>query len=327
MSARQETAVIITARERAELLPVARDPAPLGPREVCGRTLVTAVSAGTELACGYQGERFPTGLGYAAVFAAEAVGVEVDDVRPDDVLFCMGPHRSFQRVPRECAVPVPPGLPPEEAVFARLMGITMSTLTTTTARPPEKVLVTGLGPVGHLGARIFAACGYQVIACDPAESRRRLAEEAGIGTVLASVPVDDPAVAGQVGLVLECSGHEGAALDGCRVVRKRGEVVLVGVPWRRHTHLTAHALLDAVFHRYAVLRSGWEWEVPRQPEEFRVNDMHTQFAAALRWLAEGCVRVAGLYATAHPRDCQSVYQDLLHGRWQQLAAVFDWRQV
>ena len=49
--------------------------------------------------------------------------------------------------------------------------------------------------------------------------------------MLTAVPVEDPAYAGEVELVIECSGHEQAAFDGCRIVRKRGEVVLVGAPW------------------------------------------------------------------------------------------------
>src|SRR6266542_4039993 len=100
MSARQEYAVTITARERAELLPVERDARPLGPREVAGRTLSTLISAGTELAGAYLGDRFPCVPGYAAVFEVEEVGSEVADVRGGDRLFCMGPHRSYQRV--EC---------------------------------------------------------------------------------------------------------------------------------------------------------------------------------------------------------------------------------
>ncbi|NLC59296.1 MAG: zinc-binding dehydrogenase [Armatimonadetes bacterium] len=319
-----EHAIVITAREQAELREVARPAAPLGPNEVAGRTLATLVSTGTELAACYLAPDFPREPGYAAVFEVEAVGSEVRSLRVGDRAFCMGPHRSFQQVPAEAAVPLPAGLAPEVAVFCRLMGVTMSTLTTTTARPPELVLVTGLGPVGHLGARIFANCGYQVVACDPVESRREVARQAGIHPVLPAVPLEDPAIAGQVGLVLECSGHEAAVLDGCRVVRRRGEVVLVGVPWQQQTTLSAHALLDAVFHRYAVLRSGWEWELPLHPQEFRVNSIYGSFAAALRWLAEGRITVDGLYRTAAPQEAQSVYQDLLHRRWTHLAAVFTW---
>src|SRR4051812_43700388 len=81
MSARQEHAVTITAREQAGLLPIERDPRPLGPREVAGRTLASLISAGTELASAYRGERFPSVPGYAAVFEVEEAGSEVADLR------------------------------------------------------------------------------------------------------------------------------------------------------------------------------------------------------------------------------------------------------
>jgi threonine dehydrogenase-like Zn-dependent dehydrogenase len=322
--AETEYAVTISAREQAELLPAERDRSPLGPREVAGRTLATLISAGTELAGSYQGTRFPSVPGYAAVFEVETVGEEVTDLKPGERAFCMGPHRSWQRASRERVLPVPAALAPEVATFARMTSVTMSTLTTTAARPPERVLVSGLGLVGHLGAQVFAACGYEVIACDPIPARRAFAEQVGIARVFPAVPLDDAEIAGSVALVLECSGHEQGALDGCRVVRKGGEVVQVGAPWRRQTELFAHELLHLVFHRYVTLRSGWEWEVPIQPAEFRTGSIMANLAAALRWLAEGRVRVDDLYTLLPPRDAQSAYQDLLHRRAERLAIVFDW---
>jgi threonine dehydrogenase-like Zn-dependent dehydrogenase len=324
MSSGSEYAVTITAREQAELLEVERDARPLGPREVAGRTLTTLVSAGTELASAYQGTSFPRVPGYAAVFEVEAMGSEVEGLRVGDRAFCTGPHRSYQRASQEQALCVPEGLPAAEAVFARMMSVSMSTLTTTTARPPAKVMVMGLGLVGHLAAQLFAACGYEVTACDPAAARREIALQAGLQRVLPAAPLEDAAFAGQVALVLECSGHEQAALDGCRAVRKRGEVVLVGTPWQRRTALSAHELLHLVFHRYVVLRSGWEWELPLQPAEFRHGSVYGNLAAALQWLAEGRIRVDALYRTVSPHDAQQVYQDLLHHRHERLAAVFDW---
>jgi threonine dehydrogenase-like Zn-dependent dehydrogenase len=323
MTPAEDYGVTFTACERAELLPAERDPAPLGPAEIAGKTLATLISTGTELAV-YQGDRFPARPGYAAVFDVSAVGPQVTDVRLGDRVFCMGPHETHQRARREEAVPLPADMRPETALFARMIAVSMSTLTTTTARPPEKVLVTGLGLVGHLAAQVFAACGYEVIACDPAAPRRELAQRAGITPVLAEVPLDDPDVRGKVGLALECSGHEQAVLDACRMVRKRGEVVLVAVPWRRRTELYAHDLLHAVFHNYVVLRSGWEWELPRQPADFSVNSIYGNFAAAMRWLAEGRIRVDGIYDMRSPRDAQAVYQELLHGPGKRLTTVFDW---
>jgi threonine dehydrogenase-like Zn-dependent dehydrogenase len=320
-----EFAITFTARERAELLPVERDPSPLQPDEVTGRTIASLVSTGTELNAGFLGDSFPRRTGYAAVFRVEEMGTRVSRFRRGDLAYCMGAHQSFQRVPESNAIPVPEGLSPAEAVFARLMGVSMSTLTTTTARPPQRVLVTGLGIVGHLAARIFRLCGYEVFACDPSVRRREIAQEAGIAPVCSRVPVDE--LAGTIALVLECSGNEEAALDGCRVVCKRGEVVLVGTPWRRYTERTAFELTHAIFHHYAVVRSGWEWELPLHPQDFRTNSIYGNQEAALRWLAERRISVKGLYSTASPQVCQRVYRSLLHGDWPTLTAVFDWEQV
>ncbi len=319
--------IIFASREQAELVEVEQDARPLAADEVAGPTLATLISTGTELAV-YQGleprSKLPTNVGYAAVFQVDAVGNEVADIRVGDFAFCMGRHQSYQRHPRERVLPLPPGLSPQRAVFARMMAVSMSTLTTTTARPPAKVLVTGLGLVGHLAAQIFAHCGYEVIACDPAEARRHAAEKAGIKNVLPRVPVDDPNLAGKVALVLECSGHEQAALDGCNVVQKRGEVVLVAVPWVHKTDLSAHDILNAVFRRYVVLRSGWEWELPLQPADFRQNSIFGNLEAALRWLAEGHIQVDGLYSIASPSRAQEVYQELLHAPGGRLTTIFDW---
>lgn len=324
----QEFQIIFTAAETAELAPIEAEARPLGEREVAGRTVATLVSAGTELACyqGLHGTRFPSTPGYAAVFDVAEVGSGVAAPRPGQLAFCIGPHRSFQRCDAAEVLPVPDGLRAEHAVFARLLCVGMSTLTTTKARPPDLVAVLGLGPVGYLAARVFDLCGYRVIACDPLPDRRKLAEDAGL-QVMPRLPLDDRDVAGQVALVLECSGHEQAALDGCNVMRKGGEVVLVGVPWKRQTDLTAHEILDAIFHRYAVVRSGWEWEVPRHPEAFRTGSILGNIAGAMRWLAEGRIDVSRLYETVSPRDVQQAYQRLLRKEVEGLAAVFDWTQL
>ncbi len=325
----KEYAVAFTAKERAELVELPDEGKPLGAEEITGKTLASLISPGTELNSAYLGSNFPAYPGYAAVFAVDAVGEAVTDIDPGDICFCTGPHgmgghRSRQRCPRTAAIPVPQGLAPEDAAHARLMGVTMSTLTTTAARPPEKVLITGLGPIGHLGAQTFRACGYEVIGVDPVESRRELAKARGIETVLPAVPIDDEATKGKVAMAIDCSGHEQAVLDACRVVMKKGEVVLTGVPWRRRTEVYAFDVFHAVYRGYLTLRSGWEWEVPRHGEDFRHGSVFGSLAAALKWLAQGRVNTEGLYRKVKPREAQAVYQELLKGASPTLSVVFDW---
>lgn len=316
-------AISITSREYAELVEIA-SPGGLGANEIRGRTVCTLVSPGTELAWNYTGTSFPSFLGYAATFVAEEMGAEVKGVSSGDLFFCMGPHRSFQQVEASAARRVPDGLPPEKAVLARLMGVSMTTLMTTAARPGDRVIVSGAGPVGFLAAQMFALSGYEVIVVEPDTVRRRQVEQSGIRSVFARMPCDDAGIAGSVALVVECSGHEQAVLDACKVVRKRGEVVLVGVPWRRQTDAYAHELLSLVFHKYVALRSGWEWELPHHSGDFSPHSIHAGFDTALRWLADGRISTDGLITRVVPRDAQSAYQALLHRTAKGLFTVFNW---
>jgi threonine dehydrogenase-like Zn-dependent dehydrogenase len=238
----------------------------------------------------------------------------------------MGRHQSAQQVPEAKTVIVPASLPPQKAVLARLMGVTMTTLMTTAARPGDRVMVTGAGPVGFLGAHLFARSGYEVVVVEPDERRHAPLVRSGL-TVYPKVPVDDTAFAGTVALALECSGHEQAVLDACKVVRKKGEVVLVGVPWQRRTDLHAHDILHAVFHRYVVLRSGWEWELPHLSADLQPHSIFSGFALAMKWLNQGLIKAEGLTRLCDPRDPQPVYQDLLNRRGEELFCVFDWTRL
>jgi threonine dehydrogenase-like Zn-dependent dehydrogenase len=139
--------------------------------------------------------------------------------------------------------------------------------------------------------------------------------------------VNDPEIADTIALALDCSGHEQAVLDACRIVRKRGEVVLVGVPWRRQADLYAHDVLVEVFHRYVVLRSGWEWEIPHHAADFRPHSIYSDFRTALRWLSEGKIVVDGLVRLVSPADAPDVYRSLLHKTTPALFSVLDWGLV
>jgi threonine dehydrogenase-like Zn-dependent dehydrogenase len=261
------------------------------------------------------------------VFQVRETGRAVTDLHPGDLAFCMGYHTARQRKPRAQVVPLGPGILPQVAVWCRLMAVSWTTLITTAARPPDQVLVSGLGPVGNVAAQLFQSAGYGVVAVDPIEARQLAAQAVGLPDVRHEIPVDDRSFAGSISLALECSGHEGAVVDACKVVRRGGEVVLIGVPWRRQSELTARDLLWQVFHGYVTLRSGWEWELPLQAREFTIGSFYGNLNAAMRWLAEGRVKVDRLYKTVQPGDAQEAWQDLLHRRGEHLTVEFDWRGV
>ena len=319
-------AITITSKEKAELLESGK-PQVLKPNEIMGKTLFSLISSGTELGWNYCGKNFPTTPGYAAVFVAEEFGSDVNDIEKGAVYFCSGNHRSFQQCDAANVVKLPDGLPPEKAVIARLIGVSMTTLITTSARPGDMVIVSGAGPIGYLAAQIFSISGYEVLIVEPDAGRRELVMKACGLNAVEKIPLADNSIVGKVALVVECSGHEQAILDASKVVRKRGEVVLVGVPWQRKTELYAHELLYEVFHKYVVLRSGWEWELPPYPSDFRPHSIFSEYQTILKWLAEGKVKLDGLSTLLDPRNPQEAYQDLLNRRAKGLFQIFDWRKI
>jgi threonine dehydrogenase-like Zn-dependent dehydrogenase len=337
-------AIMFTAAGRAELVEV--DEARVGAGEVAGPTLASLISPGTELALytnkpslltSTEHHTSPLSPGYAAVFRVEELGDGVNNLERGQLVYCMGGHRSWQRHPADQVLPIPAELSPAIAVFARMAGISMTTLATTAARPPGPVLVLGLGQVGNLAAQVFEISGYEVVAIDPSEARVHLARACGIknartaldfraaGTLAAAAK---PAQSGQreFSLVLHCSGHEDDVLQGCRWARRGGEVVLVATPWAQRTDTAAYELLVEIHLRYINLRSGWEWELPLNDEPWRRGSILANHDLALRWLAEAKLRVNGIAAEIDPQDAQEAYQSLLH-REPPLSRVFKWKSA
>ena len=308
---------------------------PLGADEIRGPTICTLISQGTELAWAAGGGGFPVRPGYGAVFRVSEIGPEVRDVAPGDLRFCMGAHRSTQQFPERFTLSLPDGIGPMDAVIARLMGVSMTTLMTTTARPGDKVIVTGAGPVGLCAAHIFQIGGYDVTVVDPDGLRRSQVEASGIADTRASMPRDDQDFAKRVRLVVECSGNEAAVLDACEIVAQMGEVVLVGVPWRKCTDRSAHDVTRAVFFNFVNLRSGWEWAVPIRSRGFVWEELlegynnapHSTFSGferALKWLADGRLDLDGLVTVIPPDDPAGLYGDIRDRRIETPFIVLDW---
>ena len=326
--------VMMTSRRAVECREVEPPAARLAADEVEGAALASLISPGTELNWYYDPDpalavAYPVVPGYAAAFRVERVGSAVEGVAPGDVMLApTGPHASHQRHPSRALIKVPGGLSPSDAPFARLLAVSMTTLVTTAARPPERIGISGLGLVGHLAASVFMAAGYDVVAWDIDPARRALAAGKGI-TVSERAPLpegafDDPSSSGELALVVECSGNDRAVLEACASVRKGGEVAVVGVPWRPIERVTAHELLRVIFHRFVVLRSGWEYEVPNEPAEFRHASIRENLTAAMRWLADGRVDTTSLATVVAPEDAPIVYERMLARTWPTLSAVFDW---
>ena len=200
------------------------------------------------------------------------------------------------------------------------------------------MIVCGLGPIGFLAAQLFAIAGYRVMVVEADPERRSNAERLGTGPAFASIPLDRPDIVGTVALVLDCAGHEQVAYDGCAIVRHGGEVVLLARPWVRRTDIYAHPLLDRVRANFAVLRSGWEWELPIDSVTFKwerlmegynnsPQSIFSGFRKALSWLAEGKFKFDGLMISIDPRQAEEAYRSLRERETKELFVLFDWSRL
>lgn len=125
---------------------------------------------------------------------------------------------------------VPDELPTEVAVLTELMSVTHSLDLAAQLprpggfRPGDSVAVVGIGPLGlvHVAKAALTGAG-RVVAIDPVESRRELAEELG---------ADETAAPGEAGgvfdVVVDASGHPDSFLPSLDLLRDGGTLVEVG---------------------------------------------------------------------------------------------------
>jgi 2-desacetyl-2-hydroxyethyl bacteriochlorophyllide A dehydrogenase len=326
--------VVFRGPMQAELEPVQIDEGDLGPTEVIIRTHVTVISPGTELA-NLQGKLhmhtdaprwYPMEqIGYANVGEVIAAGAELD-VTPGQRVYSMGYHASIVRLDarnRFC-VPVPDDLTDERAVFVRLANVSMTTMRTTIARGGDGVAVVGLGLIGNLAAQVFQACGMRVNALDLSPARREVAERCGIHAVHG--PEAMPELAQQHRLVVEATGSAEALAGAIGLAQSGGEIVMVGAPWGGDQNsVPSSRLTRDLFYRFLTLRSGSEWEIPRQPVPQLADSILLNIRTGLSWLADGRINVEPLIThRLPPAEIQRAYEGLLNHKDEYLGVILQW---
>jgi 2-desacetyl-2-hydroxyethyl bacteriochlorophyllide A dehydrogenase len=326
--------VVVLAPMQAALEPIEVSTDDLGPTEVVIRTRVTLISPGTELA-NWQGKLhmgmdtprwFPmTQVGYANVGEVVAAGGEAG-VEPGRRVYSMGTHASVVRIDaheRFC-VPVPDDLTDERAVFVRLANVSMTTMRTTVARGGDRVAVIGLGLIGNLAAQVFQACGMEVHGVDLSPARREIAERCGIRAVHG--PEALPEMARRHRLVVEATGSAEALASSIGLAQNGGEVVMIGAPWGGGENAVPSSRITRdLFYRFLTLRSGSEWELPRQPVPQLADSIVANIHTGLGWLRDGRLRVDPLIThRLPPAEIQHAYERLLDSKDEYLGVILRW---
>jgi len=144
-----------------------------GPDQVLVQTLVSGISAGTEMLF-YRRQapadipvdetipslagklEYPLKYGYCAVGKVIEVGRDVSPEWRDRIVFALNPHESHFVISAQNVTTLPDGMPPEEAVFMPNMDTAVNFLLDGRPLIGESVVVFGQGMVGLLTAALLA---------------------------------------------------------------------------------------------------------------------------------------------------------------------------
>lgn len=313
-------------------------PTDLEPSQILVRTIVTGMSAGTELSVysgihgpGFYGwsQPYPTELGYLSVGRVAAVGDAVTTVQVGDVVFAQKRHRQeFLTSEHELFWKVPGSLDPDVAVFTYLINLAMHSLRRGGLIPGERVAIVGLGPIGLGGVAIAKTFGSPVAAIDPVAERRNLALE--LGADIAFDPTADDFYAaiadwaGEAGidLVMETASTWPAIRTCSEIVRQEGRISVIAL----HPDKVEYNPIGALFYQkqLSIISTSFTPRDDYPPERERFT-LRRNCQYILNGLASGAIRYEpAITHRIHYSELPGQYERLLAGDRTMGAVAVRW---
>lgn len=234
----------------------------LKPYEVKAQAIVSGISHGTELnlyrgTAPFHSKRFdpelrlfteaeqetsyPRGLGYEWVGCVSEVGEKATGFKVGDLVhlpFHHGETHMFRHDEETMygeIKPIPSDLDPESASMLALVATALQAVHDAHVKLGDSVAIFGLGTIGLLAVQVARLEGATwIVAVDPIQKRRELAEEFGADSTLDpnacdigwEIKRDTPHYG--VDTAIEVSGHYAALHEAIRSVRMGGTAVAAG---------------------------------------------------------------------------------------------------
>lgn len=315
-----------------------------GPNQLLVETEASAISAGTELAI-YTGihqwladptrtwPKFPFVPGYSGVGRVLAIGENCQNWHTGDRLIWAARHASHALIDvadqNTVVWPIGADVSASAAATAIIMRFPLTALVRAEPILGQSVAVVGLGMIGQLTLRLFAAAGaYPLIGIDPMAQRRVQAETTpGVATLDPDAGDLKSALRelnnGELpDIVVDATGAPAAVRTAMAVVTDGGKVIMVGSPrgiagevdfyWDLHGR--SISLIGA--HGSAI---GIQ---PREKFPF-VRDRALRLLVHL--LESGRLTVDDLITHhVHTSQLQDMYEGLLHKRDEFLGVTLHW---
>jgi predicted dehydrogenase/threonine dehydrogenase-like Zn-dependent dehydrogenase len=178
--------------------------------------------------------------GYSAAGIVEAVGRDIQDLRPGDRVACAGAqcahHAEYIRVPRNLCVLIGDELDFDSASTVTLGAIALQGVRRAQPTLGERFVVIGLGILGQLTVQLLRANGCRTIGVDLDAGRLALARKLGMDVALDPGQSDDGEHVARLtdgfgadGVIITAATPSDAVISTAfKMCRKKGRVVLVG---------------------------------------------------------------------------------------------------
>jgi 2-desacetyl-2-hydroxyethyl bacteriochlorophyllide A dehydrogenase len=303
------------------------DVSALADDEALVRTEMSGLSTGTDLG-NYDGRStevpgapgYPRAVGYSNAGRVWRAGSRTS-FQPGQAVFTMKPHCSaFVATSADLVVPIPDGVPMEQAALAYLINLGVAALRQAGYEAGERVTVVGLGVIGLSTVAAARAMGAQVSAVANHPDRANLAVRMGARGAPAANESDI--------VVLTANSWE-AYRTAVELARRGGRIAVLGFPGRGQPAPDFNPL-DASWlyaKQLTVMGSGFIPRVECLPEEIRFN-LRRNVAAIFEWMASGALDLGPMISHRVPYDRMRDAYELARRHDKSLtAAVFDWREA
>lgn len=308
----------------------------LGAGDILCRTLVTAISPGTELAA-YTGAPplrdgigFPRLLGYCNVARVIAVGNAVKTLKPGDRVLTFASHRShFVMAEGDVPLRLSAEARDEDVVCAYLFHLGYNAVLRSGVRAGSRVFVIGLGALGLTSVALAALAGAKVSALTDQPKPAAIASGFGAAVVhdraglAAALEGANPVSADVVISTTNAWADWEVAL---RVAAQRGTIAVLGFPGRGQQPPASNPL-DSRFFYTKQLRIEAVGVSPEKPDDRGFNRFNAR--DNLAFLAEQITTgrldaralVSGIY---EGKDIENAYLDLLARKDSPITYILRW---
>lgn len=156
---------------------------------------------------------------------------------------------------------IPDSMSFEEGALLEPLSVGMHAMKRGQVSPADKMLVTGLGPIGLLAIQAAKMYGVnEIYASDVVPFRQQLAEEIGVTAVIDPSKEDVQEKLAEltggkgVNVVIETSGNAGAIAQTIKVVNRGGRIVFVGLPTADEIPIDVNLLVDSELDVFGLFR-------------------------------------------------------------------------